>query len=178
MQAAYIGETGRNLSTQGLNTNKRQEINWLRQQNTIKTKTPCWRTREALDYSQSPIFPWDRRDWTRLTFNGSHLDFQMYRAGGRRGIILASPLTAPFRPLSSFDTHPRWQPVTQSAKFCLFVVILFECLVLCKITIPWCWALARRGAIVGGGGELGAIWIFLKYSCRKIRFQVVPLKFV
>ena len=32
----------------------------------------------------------------RLTVNGGHLDFQMYRG--------------------SFDTHARWQPVTQSAR--------------------------------------------------------------
>ena len=32
------------------------------------------------------IFPWDRRDITCLTVNGRHLDFQMYRGGGRRGL--------------------------------------------------------------------------------------------
>ena len=32
----------------------------------------------------------------RLTVNGGHLDFQMYRG--------------------NFDTHARWQPVTQSAR--------------------------------------------------------------
>ena len=52
-----------------------------------------------LDCSQSPIFSWDRLDIPRL------LDFQMYRGGGRRG------LSAPC-PLSSFDTHGRWQLVT------------------------------------------------------------------
>ena len=38
----------------------------------------------------------------RLTVNDGHLDFQMYRGGPR--------------PLSSFETHARWQPVTQSAR--------------------------------------------------------------
>ena len=33
-----------------------------------------------IDYSQSPmIFPLDRRDRARLTINGGHLDFQLYR---------------------------------------------------------------------------------------------------
>ena len=32
------------------------------------------------------IFPRDRRDIARLTVNGGHLDFQMYRGGGRRGL--------------------------------------------------------------------------------------------
>ena len=40
----------------------------------------------ALDCSQSPIFPCDRRDRARLTVNGGHLDFQSYRGGGRRGL--------------------------------------------------------------------------------------------
>ena len=75
-------------------------------------------TKLALDCSQSP-FSWDRLDIPRL------IDFQMYRGGGRRGFIdlvgggdekfFASSQTAS-RPLSSFDTHPRWQPVTQSAR--------------------------------------------------------------
>ena len=41
-----------------------------------------------LDSSQSPIFPRDRHCITRLTVNGRHLDFQMYRWGGRRGLYL------------------------------------------------------------------------------------------
>ena len=40
-----------------------------------------------------------------LTVNGGHLDFQMYRGGGRRGLPK----------VSSSETHARWQPVTQSA---------------------------------------------------------------
>ena len=40
----------------------------------------------AVDCSQSPIFPCDRRDRARLTVNGGHLDFQSYRGGGRRGL--------------------------------------------------------------------------------------------
>ena len=39
-----------------------------------------------LDCSQSPIFSWDRRNIARLTVNGGHLDFQMYRVCGRRGL--------------------------------------------------------------------------------------------
>ena len=39
-----------------------------------------------IDCSQSPIFPCDRRDRARLTINGGHLDFYMYRGGGRRGL--------------------------------------------------------------------------------------------
>ena len=34
---------------------------------------------QPVDCSQSPIFSWDRRDIARLTVNGGHLDFQMYR---------------------------------------------------------------------------------------------------
>ena len=40
----------------------------------------------VIDCSQSPIFPCDRRDRARLTINGGHLDFYMYRGGGRRGL--------------------------------------------------------------------------------------------
>ena len=59
----------------------------------------------GLDCSQSPIFPCDRRDRARLTINGGHLDFQLYRGGGRRG-FLASSQTVP-RPLSRLDTLPQ-----------------------------------------------------------------------
>ena len=59
----------------------------------------------GLDCSQSPIFPCDRRDRVRLTINGGHLDFQLYRGGGRRG-FLASSQTVP-RPLSRLDTLPQ-----------------------------------------------------------------------
>ena len=48
------------------------------------------------------------RDTARLTVKGGHLDFRMYRVGGCRG-------NHP-RPLSSFETHSRWQPVTQSTR--------------------------------------------------------------
>ena len=44
------------------------------------------RVRGRIDCSQSPIFAWDRRDIARFTVNGGHLDFQMYRGGGRRGL--------------------------------------------------------------------------------------------
>ena len=33
-----------------------------------------------------PYFSGDRRDMARLTINRGHLDFQMYRGGGRRGL--------------------------------------------------------------------------------------------
>ena len=49
-----------------------------------------WLVSQYIDCSQSPIFPWDRRDIARLTVNGGHLDFH--------------------------DTHPRWQPTTHSAR--------------------------------------------------------------
>ena len=55
------------------------------------------------------IFPWDRQDIARLTINDGHLDFQMYLGGG------VGHYSSP-RPLSSFDTHARWQPVTQTHK--------------------------------------------------------------
>ena len=42
--------------------------------------------RILLDCSQSPIFSWDRWDIARLTVNVGHLDFQMYRGSGRRGL--------------------------------------------------------------------------------------------
>ena len=34
-----------------------------------------WLVSQYIDCSQSPIFPWDRRDIVRLTVNGGHLDF-------------------------------------------------------------------------------------------------------
>ena len=54
------------------------------------------------------------------SYRHGYLDFQMYRAGGRRGWQLLGGggegrENRP-RPLSSFDTHARWQPVTQSAR--------------------------------------------------------------
>ena len=64
----------------------------------------------TIDCSQSPIFSWDRRDIARLTINGGHLDFQMYLSE------IARFLSNHPRPLSSFDSHARWQPVTQSAR--------------------------------------------------------------
>ena len=57
-----------------------------------------------VDCSQSPIFSWDRLDIPRLTVT------RVLLFGGGR-----SEKTAP-APLSSFDTHARWQPVTQSAR--------------------------------------------------------------
>ena len=42
----------------------------------------------VLDCSQSPIFSWDRWDIARLTVNDGHLDFQIYRGDGRRGLHL------------------------------------------------------------------------------------------
>ena len=40
-----------------------------------------------VDCSQSPIFSSDPRDIARLTVNGCHLHFQMYRGCGRRGLL-------------------------------------------------------------------------------------------
>ena len=45
------------------------------------------------------------------SYRHGYLDFRMYRGGGSRGFLPNRP-----RPLSSFDTHARWQPVTQSAR--------------------------------------------------------------
>ena len=67
-----------------------------------------------LDCPQSPIFSWDRRGIVRHTVNGGHLDFQMYRGGGRRGLQGFLPNRP--RPLSSFDTYAKWKPVTQSPR--------------------------------------------------------------
>ena len=41
-----------------------------------------------LDCSQSPIFPWDRRDFACHTINDGYLYFQMYLGGGRRGLYI------------------------------------------------------------------------------------------
>ena len=58
------------------------------------------------------------------SYRHGYLDFQMFRGdgrwgiaqggggGGEKNIFLASSQTAPARPLSSFDPHARWQPVT------------------------------------------------------------------
>ena len=43
----------------------------------------------------------------RLTVHGGYFDFQTYRGG----LLPNRP-----RPLSSFDTHGSWQPVTQSSR--------------------------------------------------------------
>ena len=49
------------------------------------------------------------------SYRHGYLDFQMYRGAGVR--IIARIMTQVFpRSLSSFDTHARWQPVTQSAR--------------------------------------------------------------
>ena len=64
--------------------------------------------------SQSPIFWWDRLDIPRLTVTAI-LIFKC--AEGRASGIIARIMTQVFpRSLSSFDTHARWQPVTQSAR--------------------------------------------------------------
>ena len=61
------------------------------------------------------------------SFRHGYLDFQMYRGGGSWGLQpqgvggsfdthVSRFLPNRPRPLSSFDTHARWQPVTQSAR--------------------------------------------------------------
>ena len=76
-----------------------------------------WWDGKLVDCSQYSIFSWDRRDIARLIVNGGHLDFQMYWLGGSGGIIaLVGGGPNHPRPLSSFDTQARWQPVTQSAQ--------------------------------------------------------------
>ena len=42
-------------------------------------------------------------------------DYTSSGRGAQKNIFLSSSQTAP-RPLSTFDTHARWQPVTQSAR--------------------------------------------------------------
>ena len=73
-----------------------------------------------IDCSQSPIFSWDRLGIPRLTATAILIfkctegagvgDYSSrWRGGGRWRENRP-------RPLSSFDTHARWQPVTQSAR--------------------------------------------------------------
>ena len=64
-----------------------------------------------LDCSQSRIFSRDCRDIVRLTVDGGHLAFQMYRGGGCRVLYMYH-----LRPLSNLDIHARWQPVTKCAR--------------------------------------------------------------
>ena len=67
----------------------------------------------GVDCSQSPIFSWDHWGIARVTVN-----FPNVPRGRASGIIArggASSQTVPAPP-SSFDTHARWQPVTQSAR--------------------------------------------------------------
>ena len=40
-------------------------------------KFPSTGQNKVIDCSQCPIWPWDRRDITRLTIYGGHLDFQV-----------------------------------------------------------------------------------------------------
>ena len=49
-----------------------------------------WLSLARLFTVMSPIFPSDSRDIARLTFNGSHLDFQIYLGGWRRGSRIAT----------------------------------------------------------------------------------------
>ena len=57
-----------------------------------------------LDCSQSPIFSWDHLDIPRLTVTA----FLIFKCTEGAGVGDYS--------LSSFDTHARWQPVTQSSR--------------------------------------------------------------
>ena len=82
----------------------------------------------CLDCSQSPIFSSDRLDIPRLTVTGI-LIFKCTQGAGvgiialgvgggggvARKIFFSLPPICP-RPLSSFDTHASWQPVTESAR--------------------------------------------------------------
>ena len=60
----------------------------------------------TLDCSQSPIFSWDRLDLPRLTVTA----ILIFKCTKGAGVGDYRP-----RPLSSFDTHARWQPVKRSA---------------------------------------------------------------
>ena len=78
-----------------------------------------------LDCSQSPIFSWDRLDIPRLLTvtaililkctEGASVGDYGWRGGEGRVYFSRFHPNRP-RPLGSFDTHARWQPVTQSAR--------------------------------------------------------------
>ena len=65
-----------------------------------------------LDCSQSPIFSWDRLDIPRLTVTS----ILIFKCTEGAGVGDYSFIPNRPQPLSSFDTHARWQPVTQSAR--------------------------------------------------------------
>ena len=73
----------------------------------------CAWLHSGIDCSQSPIFAWDRLDIPRLTVTAI-LIFKC-TAGAGVGGYSSRGGNRP-RPLSSFDTHVRWQPVTQSSR--------------------------------------------------------------
>ena len=79
------------------------------------------------DWSQSPIFSWDRWDIPRLTVTAILIfkctegtgvgDYSSSGGRGREKYNFSRFLpNRRARPLSSFNTHARWQPVTQSAR--------------------------------------------------------------
>ena len=94
--------------------------------------------KNSVDCSQSAIFSWDRLDIPRLTVTAilffkctEGAGVRNYSSGAEEGrekyikyIIYYIKYNKYFsrflpnhpRPLSSFDTHARWQPVTQSAQ--------------------------------------------------------------
>ena len=74
-----IGELSGSLAGLG----KRVHVIFICPSTPFFPRSGAW---SGLDCSQSPIFPWDRWDIVRLTVNDGHLDFQMYRGGGRRGL--------------------------------------------------------------------------------------------
>ena len=73
----------------------------------------------VIDCSQSPVFPWDRRDRARLTINGGHLDFQ-YRVSnlgksiqstwGGGGTVWEEARN-PRRPPPRYNWKSRWPPL-------------------------------------------------------------------
>ena len=81
--------------------------------------------KNSVDCSQSAIFSWDRLDIPRLTVTAI-LFFKCTEGAGVRDYSSGAGgigwgrdsrfLPNHPRPLSSFDTHARWQPVTQSAQ--------------------------------------------------------------
>ena len=83
--------------------------------------------KNSVDCSQSAIFSWDRLDIPRLTVTAilffkctEGAGVRNYSSGGygarKIKIYFSRFLPNRPRPLSSFDTHARWQPVTQSAQ--------------------------------------------------------------
>ena len=106
-------------------------VHWFFTLESQEQLTSIFLMQYQIDCSQSPIFSWDRLGIPRLTVTGI-LIFKCtegagvgnYSSGERVGggreklrvpLFFSLPPKPP-PPPSSFDTHARWQPVTQSAR--------------------------------------------------------------